>query len=146
MSRTIAAALIMLSSASVAEAQALAPGSWDVTSTTVEMVVPGLPGFIARMMQGKSKAEHKRLSAGQGIEGLIAPDPTARCRVDAQHLANGKYDQTLTCPQKKGEPVQVVRSGTYDASGFVGQATVTGKTAKGPMRIVLNQRAARVGD
>jgi hypothetical protein len=97
-------------------------------------------------MKGKSKAEHKRLTANQGVEALIAPDPKARCRVDVQHVAGGKYDQVLTCPQKRGEPVRVARAGTYDNTGFVGRATVTGTTAKGPMRIVLAQRATRVGN
>ena len=49
-------------------------------------------------------------------------------------------------PQKGGEPMRIVRSGTYDASGFRGEARVTGSTRKGPMHIVLQQRAARVGD
>jgi hypothetical protein len=146
MFRSLVAALIVLPSAAIAGDQALAPGNWEVTSTTVEMSVPGMPGFLARMMQGKSKTEHKRLSADQGVEALIAPDPKARCRIDVQHVANGKYDQVLTCPQKRGEPVRVTRAGIYDKMGFVGRATVTGTTSKGPMRIVLTQRAARVGD
>ena len=145
MLRTLAAAFIMLPSAALAADLALAPGKWDVTSTTVEMSVPGVPGFIARIMTGKSKTEHKRLSAGQGVEALIAPDPKARCRVNVRHVADGKYEQVLTCPQKRGEPVHVTRSGTYDKTGFVGRATVTGTTSKGPMRIVLSQRAVRVG-
>jgi hypothetical protein len=146
MFRSVAAALLVLPSAAIAGDQVLAPGSWDVTSTTVDMSVPGMPAFLARMMQGKSKTEHKRLSAGQGMEALIAPDPKARCHVDVQHLAQGKYEQVLTCPQKRGEPVHVTRAGTYDTTGFVGRATVTRTTSKGPMRIVLNQRAKRVGD
>jgi hypothetical protein len=146
MFKFLAVALISLPSVAGAADQAFAPGKWDVTSTSVEVSIPGLPGFIERMMQGKSKAEHKRLSAGQGMEALIAPDPQARCHIDVQHVADGNYNQTLSCPQKRGEPVQVIRSGTYDRSGFVGRATVTGTTAKGPLRIVLNQRAARVSD
>lgn len=146
MLRIIAAALIILPPVALAADQALAPGRWDITSTLVEMSVPGSPRFLARTMKGKSKAEHKRLLASQGVEALIAPDPNARCRVDTQHIANGKYDQVLTCPQKRGEPVRVTRAGTYDKTGFVGRATVTGTTAKGPMRIVLDQRAARVGN
>jgi len=145
MFRYLAAAIILLPAAASAADQGLAPGKWDVTSTTVEMSVPGLPGFIARMIQGKSRAEHKRLPAGQSVEALLAPDPTAKCHVDVQHAADGRYDQMLTCPQKRGEPVHVTRTGTYDATGFVGRATVTGTTTKGPMRIVLDQRAARVG-
>jgi hypothetical protein len=146
MFRSLASAFIVLPSAALAADQALAPGSWDVTSTTVEMSVPGLPGLVARMMQGKSKKERKRLSTGQGVEALIAPDPKARCRVDVQHVADGKYDQALTCPQKRGGPVHVTRAGTYDKSGFVGRATVAGATSRGPIRIVLDQRAARSGD
>ena len=146
MLRSFAAALVMLPTAGIAADQAFAPGSWDVTSTTVDMSVPGLPGFIARMMRGKSKTEHKRLSTGQGIEALIAPDPKARCHVEVQRVVDGKYNQALTCPRKRGEPVHVSRAGSYDRTGFVGQATITGMTSKGPMRIVLNQRAARVGN
>jgi hypothetical protein len=146
MLRSLAAALVMLPTAGIAADQAFAPGSWNVISTTVDLSVPGLPGFIARMMNGKSKTEYKRLSAGQGVEALIAPDPKARCRVEVQHVADGKYNQELTCPQKRGEPVHVFRAGSYDNTGFVGRATITGMTPKGPMRIVLNQRAARVDD
>jgi hypothetical protein len=146
MIRHLAAAFIVLPSAILAADQPLAAGRWDVTSTTVEMSVPGLPGFVARMMKGKSKAEQKRVTAGQGIEALFVPDPKAKCHVDVQHFADGKFDQTLTCPQKSGDPVRVVRTGTYDKTGFVGTATVSGTTPKGPMRIVLNQRAARVGN
>jgi hypothetical protein len=146
MLRSLAVALVVLPSAALAEDQALAPGGWDVTSITVDMSVPGMPAFVARMMRGKSKTEHKRLSTGQGMEALIAPDAKARCHIDAQRVADGRYEQVLTCPQKKGASVQVTRKGTYDRKGFTGEATVTGKTSKGPMRIVLNQRASRVGD
>jgi len=146
MLRSLAVALIVLPSAALADDRAMAPGRWDVTSVTVDMAVPGMPGFVARMMRGRSKTEHKRLSAGQGTEALLAPDPKARCHVDTQRVADGRYEQALTCPQKRGEPVQVTRKGNYDTKGFTGQATVTGKTSKGPMRIVLNQRASRVGD
>lgn len=141
-----AAALIVIPSVALAAEQPLAPGRWDVTSRAVELSIPGLPAFVARMMKGKSKTEQKRLSQGQGMETLIAPDPKAQCRVDSQHVANGKYDQALTCSQKRGEAVRITRAGTYDRTGFVGRATVTGTTAKGPLRIVLDQRAARVGN
>ena len=79
------------------------------------------------------------------MEALLAPDPKARCRVDSQRVADGRYAQALTCPQKKGEPMRIVRAGTYNAAGFVGRATVAGTTPKGPLSIVLDQRAARVG-
>ncbi|MEG8042576.1 DUF3617 family protein [Sphingomonas sp. LR59] len=111
-----------------------------------DIAIPGAPGFILRMMRGKSKAEHKRLPRAQGVEALLVPDPKAGCRVDSQRIADGRYAQALTCPQKRGEPMQIARAGTYDGNGFVGQATVTGTTPKGAMRIVLNQRAARIGN
>lgn len=139
-------ALILAPSVVMANVPALAAGRWDVTSTVVELSVPGVPIFLVRMMRGKSKAERKRLSAEQGIEALLVPDPKATCRVDSQRVADGRYAQTLTCPQKRGEPMHIARAGTYDGSGFVGIATVTGVTPKGPMKIVLNQRAARIGD
>lgn len=97
------------------------------------------------MIRGRSKAERKRLAAGDGLAALLAPDPKARCRVDDQRVGDGRYSQTLTCPQSKGDPVHIARSGSYDAGGFAGQATVSGATPKGPLRIVLDQRAARVG-
>ena len=130
---------------SLAAAQAVSPGAWDVTSTVVELSVPGVPGFLQRMARGKAKAEHKRLSTGQGVAELLAPDAKAKCRVDSQSIAEGRYAQGLTCPQKRGEPVRIVRTGTYDATGFAGRAIGTGTTPKGALRIALDQRAARVG-
>lgn len=147
MFKYLAPALVVIPSiATAATVQAVPAGRWDVTSTVVEMSVPGVPGFLVRMMRGKSKAERKRLSAGQGVEALFVPDAKAKCRVDSQRVAEGRYAQTLSCPQKQGEPLQIIRTGTYDGTGFVGQAMVTGTTPKGAMKIVLNQRAARVGD
>lgn len=146
MLRFFAAILVLLPTASLAADQALPTGRWGITSTTVEMSVPGLPGFVARMMRGKSKTELKRLSVGQGVTALIAPDPKAGCHIDSQQIAEGTYSQTLSCPQKRGEPIRVTRAGSYDRSGFSGQAVVTGTTPKGPMRISLSQRAARLGD
>jgi hypothetical protein len=86
MFRSVAAALIILPSAALAADQTLAPGGWDVTSTMVEMSVPGLPNFLARTMNGKLQAEHQRLSGSQGVEALIASDAKARCRVDTEHV------------------------------------------------------------
>lgn len=137
--------LLAIAASTGAAAQAVQPGAWEVTSTVRELSVPGVPGFLQRMARGRSKAEHKRLATGQGVEALLAPDPKARCRVDSQTVADGRYAQALTCPQKKGEPVRIARAGTYDASGFAGRATVAGTTPKGALSIVLDQRAARVG-
>lgn len=146
MFRYLAAALILHQSAAIAADQGVTPGSWDVTSTVVDFSVPGVPGFIVRMLRGRSTAEHKRLNMGQGAEALIVPDPKAHCHVERQRIENGQYAQALTCPRKQGEPVHIARAGTYDTTGFVGRATVSGTTPKGPMSIVLSQRAARVGD
>jgi hypothetical protein len=129
-----------------AEAQTVASGRWDIMSTVVELVAPGVPGFLQRMARGHSSVEHKRLSPGEGVEALLAPDPKAHCTVDSQRIADSRYAQALICPQKRNEPLRVVRVGTYDASGFVGRATVAGTTPKGALRIVLNQHTARVGN
>ena len=137
-------ALAVLSMSVAAAAQTLQPGDWDVRSTVVQLAVPGVPGFLQRMARGRSKAERKRLAVGQGVEALLAPDPKANCRVESQRVADGRYSQTLLCPQKKGEPMRVSRAGTYDGSGFAGRATVSGTTPKGPITIVLDQRAARL--
>lgn len=137
--------LPLLSVPTLAAAQAVQPGRWNVTSTIVELAVPGVPGFLQRMARGHSSAEHKTLSAGQGVDALLAPDPKARCTVDNQRIADGRYAQALTCPQKGGAPVHIARSGTYDASGFVGRAIVAGTTSKGSVRIILDQHTARAG-
>lgn len=128
-----------------AEARAVEPGRWDVTSTVVELDLPGVPGFLQRMARGHASSEHKLLSSDQGVEALLAPDPKAKCTVESQRIVDGRYAQALTCPQKQGTPMHVVRSGTYDASGFVGRATVAGTTPRGAIRIVLDQHAAHVG-
>lgn len=134
-----------LASPAPAAAQAVQPGAWDVTSTVGDLSVPGVPGFLQRMVRGKSKAEHKRLAAGEGVSALLAPDPKAHCRVESQTIEAGRYAQSLTCPQKKGEPLRIERVGTYGAAGFSGRATVAKTTPKGPLSIALDQRAARVG-
>ena len=141
-SLTLFAVLIILPA--VGGAQPLAQERWDVTSTVVDLTVPGAPGFLLRMAKGKSRAEHKCIAPGQTIAAVLAPDPKARCRVDKQQIADGRYMQALTCPQKKGAPMQVSRAGTYTAGGFVGRAEMIGQTAKGRMNVVLDQRAARV--
>lgn len=138
-----ALALVFLHGA--AAAQAVPPGAWNVTSTIVELSVPGVPGFLQRLARGRAKAEHKHLVAGQGLEALLEPDPKAKCRVESQSIAAGRYAQALSCPQKRGEPLRIGRTGTYDGSGFAGRATVTGTTPGGALRIAFDQRAARVG-
>lgn len=130
--------------AAATSAQTIQAGPWDVTSTVVELTVPGVPEFLQRLARGRSKAERKSVPAGRGVEALLVPDPKARCTVVSQRIADGRYAQVLSCPQKRGEPMHVARAGTYNATGFVGRATVTGNTAKGAMRIVLEQRAARI--
>ena len=139
----------ILALAAVAGASATGPdivsGDWTVTSTVVDLTVPGVPKFLQRLARGKSKSERKRLASGQGIEALLAPDPKAQCRVDSQRVMAGRYQQTLTCPQKRGDPVHIDRVGSYDANGFAGRATVMGATPKGPVNIVLDQRAKRIG-
>ena len=94
-----------------AAAQDLPAGQWSVTSTIVDLVVPGVPGFMQRMAKGRSTAERKRLVGGQGVEALLAPDPKAGCHVDSQTIAGGRYAQALTCPSKKGSPMRVIRGG-----------------------------------
>ncbi|WP_242141097.1 DUF3617 family protein [Sphingomonas sp. TREG-RG-20F-R18-01] len=120
------------------------PGAWDVRSKLVDLTIPGVPSFFVRMARGKTKVERKQISAGQGIEALLAPDPKAQCRIESQTVANGHYAQTLTCPQKKGEPMRIGRVGSYNTTGFAGQAVVTGTTPKGTLRIVLDQQASHV--
>ena len=138
--------LAAIAAPSLAATPAVQSGRWDVTSTIVELAVPGVPGFLQRMARGHASAEHKVLSPGEGVEALLAPDPKARCTIDSERVADGRYAQALTCPQKRGEPVHISRSGSYDASGFVGQAIVAGVTSKGAVHIVLDQRAARKAD
>lgn len=137
---------ILVALVTATSGQNLPLGRWEIRSTVVEFSVPGVPGFLQRMAKGRSSAEHKTLTAGQGVEALLAPDPKARCTVEAQTISDGRYSQSLMCPQKQGTPVRIVRAGTYDQAGFVGQASVVGATVKGPLRIVLSQQAVRVQD
>jgi hypothetical protein len=137
--------LMLVGLATTATAQVVQPGDWDITSKVVDLTVPGVPGFLLRMMKGKSKAERKHLSSGQGIETLLMPDPKARCRIDSQRVADGRYAQSLSCPQKKGDWIRISRMGTYDATGYTGRATVAGMTPKGALNIVLDQRATHIG-
>ncbi len=139
-------ALLLLPAA--ASAQALPPGAWAITSTAVELVIPGAPGFILRMMRGKSKTERKCLppeQASSGVAALFVPKPEARCTVERAQFAGGRIDHVMSCPQKKGPPMRIVRAGSYGATGFTARMTMTGETDKGAMRIVADQVAARTG-
>jgi hypothetical protein len=130
-------------------AQAVQTGRWDITSTAVDMVVPGAPAFLLRMMRGKSKSERKCVSpalAPTGVAALLAPDPKASCHIDGQELAGGHYRQVLTCTQKQGPPISITRSGTYDRSGFAGRLDMAAPTPKGAMSIILDQKATHVSD
>ena len=136
--------LALLSLPATVAAQSIQTGRWDVTSTAVDLVIPGAPGFLVRMMKGKSKSERKCISselATNGVAALLAPDPKAQCHIDAQQIAGGRYSQALTCPQKQGPPIRITRTGTYDASGFAGRLDMGGQTPKGAMRIILDQKA-----
>ena len=142
----LAALLPILTAA--ADTPAIQPGGWDVKSTAVDLTVPGAPGFLLRMMRGKSKTEHKCLApqaAAQGIAALLVPDPKARCTVESTKIADGRFAQVIGCPQKDGRVMRLVRSGTYDATGFTARATMSGQTPKGPLNIVLDQTARRAG-
>lgn len=135
------AVLLLLPAA--APAQSPAAGAWQIKSTVVELDVAGLPGFVQHMAKGHASTERKCLPPNQSFAVLLAPDPKAQCRIDRAVIADGRYTQTLTCPQKQGTPTTVVRTGTYDGGGFTGRVSLTGSTSKGPMRITLDQRAVR---
>lgn len=129
-----------------AAAQSIAPGRWDVTSTAVDLDIPGAPGFLLRMMKGRSKIEHKCVAVEQarfGVAALLVPDRKAQCRVDSASIEGGRYAQVLSCPQKKGAPLKISRAGSYDSTGFAGRLELVGVTPKGAMRVTLDQRAVR---
>ena len=74
--------------------QAIPAGRWDVVSKAVDLVIPGAPGFMLRMMKGRSKTERKCLSpaaAQAGVAALLAPDPKAKCRVESVQVAGGPF-------------------------------------------------------
>jgi len=140
-------ALVLLLIPASISAQAIQPGKWDVTSTAVDLDIPGAPSFLLRMMKGRSKSERKCLdesAANSGVAALLVPDPKAQCRVDSLRIADGRYSQTLTCPQKSGPPIQIKRAGIYDAMGFTGRLEMAGTTPKGPMNVVLDQKATHI--
>lgn len=127
-------------------AQSVSPGNWDLKSTAVELVIPGTPGFMLKMMKGRSKTEHKCLlpdHARAGPGALFTPDPKAKCTVERSQIAGGHIDQVMMCPQKKGPPVRATRTGTYSATGVTARLTMAGETPKGPMRVIIDQTASR---
>ena len=129
-------------------AQSLPPGSWAIKSTAVELVIPGAPGFVLKMMRGKSRTERKCLPPAQaqtGVAALFVPKPEAKCTVERAQFAGGRIDHAMSCPQKKGPPMSILRTGTYGPNGFTARMTMTGQTYKGAMRIVADQVATRTG-
>ena len=132
----------------VATPQSLPAGSWAIKSTAVDLVIPGAPGFVLRMMRGKSRTERRCIAPDQaqaGVATLFVPKPEAKCTVEHARFADGRIDHAMSCPQKKGPPMRIVRAGSYGATGFTARMTMTGETDKGAMRIVADQVAARTG-
>ena len=123
-------------------AQAIAPGEWTGRITVRELTAPGVPGFLLRMARGKSKSEKRCVPpplAATGIAALLAPDPKAKCTVASQHVADGRYDQLMMCPQKQGAPLKVARVGTYSAAGLTGKVVMDGTSAKGAFHFAGDQ-------
>lgn len=142
------ALLILSATAAPLAAQGIAPGRWDVTSTGVDLTIPGTPGFMLRMMRGKSQTERKCLTPEQaktGMAALLVPKPAAKCRVDRAIVADGRIDHAMLCPQKEGDPLRVTRVGTYTDTGFALRMTMAGTTPKGQLRIVADQVARHAG-
>jgi hypothetical protein len=136
-------AFVLLISPVSVFAQSIQPGKSEVTSTAVDLVVPGAPAFLLRMMKGKSKSERKcvdQSAANAGVTALLVPDPKAQCRVESLQIASGRYTQALTCQQKwgAGHPDQARKH--YNASGFAGRLDMTGETPKGPMSMSSTRR------
>ncbi len=146
----ILSVLIVVSAGAAAQpAQApVQPGEWTATVTVREMVVPGAPSFLLSMAIGKSRDEKKCITpelAARGAVSLLAPDPKANCTVERQQVAGGRYEQILSCPQRRGTPMRVVRQGSYDANGLRGTAVMTGPSEKGAVRIAADQVVRRTG-
>lgn len=146
MNAFLAMPLLLLSTA--ATAQAIQPGNWDVTSTAVDLDIPGAPHFLLRMLRGRSRVEHKCVAPDQaklGVAALLAPDPKAKCHVESLTASDGRFEQVLACPQKEGAPLRILRGGSYSAAGYSARMIMTGQSKKGAMRVVIDQKAAFTG-
>lgn len=139
-------ALALLASPGLAEAPSIQPGNWDVTSTAVDLMLPGTPGLLLRMMRGKSKVDHKCIAPDQartGLAAIVAPDPKAKCRVESLTVTGNRFDQVMACPNKDGGTLRIARSGSFTVDGFTARMTMTGQSPKGAMRVVVDQVAKR---
>ena len=142
--RILLAATLLLSTA--AAAQDIQPGKWEVRSTAIDLTIPGTPAFMLRMAKGKTRTEQKCVAPAQarrGMAALLIPDPKAKCQVESQQVAAGRYAQALTCPQRDGRPMRVTRTGSYDAASFTGRLVMAGDTKKGAMNVVVDQAGRR---
>ncbi len=128
-----------------ADAPAIRAGGWANTITVREVVAPGVPGFLLRTAKGKSRTMKVCIppqAAATGPAALLAPDPKAKCTVERQAMAAGRYEQVLSCPQKSGAPLRVERTGRYDANGLTGQVSMAGTGPKGSFRFAGDQRVS----
>lgn len=121
-------------------------GNWDVKSTAVDLVVPGTPGFVLRMMRGKSKVDHKCIAPEQakaGLAAVLSPDAKAKCQVESLTVSGDRFEQAVNCPSKDNGTLHIVRSGTFTADSYTARMTMTGQSAKGATRVVIDQLAKR---
>lgn len=131
-----------------ADAPPIQPGEWTITSKPVELTVPGVPGFLLGMAK-KTRTEKRCLSpaqAQQGIAALIAPKKAKTCTLESRDVAAATVRQVYACRAKDGRVVRATLTGRYDASSFAGRFEMAGDTAKGAMRVVVDQSARRTAD
>ena len=130
----------------LAAATPVPAGRYDVTFRVSDVGADGVPSFLLRMAKGRTRTERKCVPSGEGGPAvLIAPDAKAKCRVDRQTIANGRFEQQFTCPQKDGRTTTAVRNGAFTPTGYTASLVITGTTPKGKLRLTGEQTARYAG-
>ncbi len=119
-------------------------GAWDVRSKVVDLAIPGVPAsssYGAGQEQGGAQAGR----GGAGYRGAARTRPQGAVpdREPDRRRWSLRADAGLSAEEGHADAHRPL--GSYSATGFVGQAIVTGTTPKGALRIVLDQQASRVG-
>ena len=116
--------LIILVTPAAASAQSIAPGRWDIVSTAVDLVIPGAPGFLLKMMKGRSKTEHKCVTPVSAETGTATAPHTTATAEQRQQLNSllAQFGKATDAKKKVLAATQVARSyenvQRFDSAGY----------------------------
>ena len=146
MRRLLPAVLLLIAAAPTGDPP-IQPGQWEATSTATSIQVPGIPGFIALMMQ-KPQVEKRCIAPEDAKRGPIQALRNRKgCTVQTDVMTKDAFDFATLCPEKDGAQSTIHMWGRFTPTSYTASGTIRGTGGKkGDIRIDFTGSARRLGD